>query len=66
LMGALLRISLTLMGHGNGGGWDEIILLNCCKWLQINRTFFQVVTFLFEGKFDASQPTPSSVGAALC
>ena len=23
---------------------DEIILLNCCKWLQIKRTFFQAVT----------------------
>jgi hypothetical protein len=22
----------------------EIISLNCCKWLQINRAFFQVVT----------------------
>ena len=22
----------------------EIILLNCCKWLQINRPFFQAVT----------------------
>jgi len=23
---------------------DEIILLNCCKWLEINRLFFQAVT----------------------
>ena len=27
---------------GRLGG--EIILLNCCKWLQISRTFFQVIT----------------------
>jgi hypothetical protein len=46
---------------GRLGG--EIILPNCCKWLQINRTFFQVVTVLSEGKFSARQPTPSSGGA---
>lgn len=33
---------------------------NCCKWLQINSTFLVVVTVLSEGKFSASQPTPSS------
>ena len=50
LMGALLRIPLTLSGQGNGVVGDEIILLNCCKWLQINRTFFQAATVLSEGK----------------
>ena len=48
-------------GRGRLGG--EIISLNCCKWLQINRLFFQAVTDLSEGKCSASQPTPSSVGA---
>jgi hypothetical protein len=35
-----------------GMGWleGEIILLNCCKWLQINRTFFQAVAVLSDGK----------------
>ena len=33
---------------GRLGG--EIILLNCCKRLQISRTFFQVVAVLAEGK----------------
>jgi hypothetical protein len=42
------------MGMGRLGG--EIILLNCCKRLQINRTFFQVVTVLSEGQFSAGQP----------
>ena len=28
----------------------EIISLNCCKWLQINRPFFQAVTDLSEGR----------------
>jgi hypothetical protein len=45
LIGAGLRIPLTLLGRRQGAvGGGEIILLNCCKWLQINRTFFQVVT----------------------
>ena len=46
MVGALLRTPLTLTGHGNGVGrlGDEIILLNCCKCLQISRTFFQVIT----------------------
>jgi hypothetical protein len=38
---------------GRLGG--EIILLNCCKRLQINSTFFQVVAVLFEGKFSHTQ-----------
>ena len=42
-MGAVLRIPLTLLGRGKGAVGGEIILLNCCKWLQINRTFFQVM-----------------------
>jgi len=50
-MGALLRIPLTLLGHGNEAVGGEIILLNCCKRLQINSTFFQAVTVLSEGKF---------------
>jgi hypothetical protein len=33
---------------GRLGG--EIISLNCCKWLQINRPFFQAVTHLSEGR----------------
>src|ERR1039458_9758256 len=33
---------------GRLGG--EIILLNCCNWLQISRAFFQVITVLSEGK----------------
>ena len=40
----------------------EIILPNCCKWLQITEAFFQVVTVLSEIKFSTSQPTPRSVG----
>ena len=45
-------------------GWfgSEIILLNCCKWLQISSTFFLVITILCELKFSASQPTPASLG----
>src|ERR1019366_161117 len=43
LMGAVLRIPLTLTGRGKGAVGGEIISLNCCKWLQINRTFYQVV-----------------------
>ena len=39
LMGALLRIPLTLMGHGNGALGGEIILLNYCKWLQMRQDF---------------------------
>src|ERR1035441_5763875 len=39
---------------GRFGG--EIILPNCCKVLQINSTFFQVITALFEGESSASQP----------
>jgi hypothetical protein len=31
------------LGAGMGRLGDEIILLNCCKWLQINSTFFTVV-----------------------
>ena len=41
-MGALLRIPLTLLGRGNGAVGRKNILLNGCKWLQINRIFFQV------------------------
>jgi hypothetical protein len=44
LIGAGLRIPLTLLGHGQGAVGGEIILLNCCKWLQIKRTFYQVGT----------------------
>jgi hypothetical protein len=40
----------------------ENILLNCCKWLQINGTLFQVIIVLCEGKFSGGQPTPSSLG----
>jgi hypothetical protein len=43
-MGAELRIPLTLSGRGRGAVGGEIILLNCCKWLQINRPFFQAIT----------------------
>ena len=28
----------------------KLFSLNCCKWLQINRTFFQVATDLSEGR----------------
>jgi hypothetical protein len=44
LMRAWLRIPLTLLGRGQGAVGGEIILLNCCKWLQIKRTFYQVGT----------------------
>ena len=44
LMGAGLRIPLTLLGRGKGRLGGEIILLNCCKCLQINSTFFQAAT----------------------
>jgi hypothetical protein len=44
LIGAVLRIPLTLLGRGQGRLGGEIILLNCCKWLQINRTFYQAIT----------------------
>jgi hypothetical protein len=50
LMGAVLRMALTLMGRGQGAVGGEIISLNCCKWLQINRPFFQAVTDLSEGR----------------
>jgi hypothetical protein len=61
LMGELLRIPLTLLGHGYGAlGGGEMILLNCYKRLQISRTFFQVVTVLAEEKLSGSQPTPNS------
>jgi hypothetical protein len=43
-MGAMLRIRLTLTGPGQGEVGGEIISLNCCKWLQINSTFFQAIT----------------------
>ena len=43
LMGVGLRIPLTLLGRGKGAVGGEIILLNCCKCLQISRTFFQAV-----------------------
>jgi hypothetical protein len=48
---------------GRLGG--EIILLNCCKRLQINGTFFQVATVSSEGKFSHAQievgaPRPGS------
>src|ERR1019366_10372235 len=36
LMGAVLRIPLTLTGRGKEAVGGEIISLNCCKWLQIN------------------------------
>jgi hypothetical protein len=39
LMRAMLRIPLTLLGRGRGRLGGEIILLNCRKCLQINRTF---------------------------
>jgi hypothetical protein len=45
LMGKWLRIPLTLLGRGKGQVGGEIILLNCCKWLQINSTFFTVRAF---------------------
>ena len=32
------------MSRAGGRLGNEIISLNCCKWLQINRTFFQAVT----------------------
>jgi hypothetical protein len=41
-MGKWLRIPLTLLGHGKGQVGGENTLLNCCKWLQINGTFFTV------------------------
>jgi hypothetical protein len=44
LMGKVLRISLTLLARGQEAVGGEIISLNCCKWLQMNRTFFQVGT----------------------
>jgi hypothetical protein len=50
LIGAGLRIPLTLSGRGQGAVGGEIILLNCCKWLQINRLFLQAVTDLSEGR----------------
>ena len=43
LMGAGLRIPLTLLGRGQGAFGGEIILLNCCKWLQINGPFFRLL-----------------------
>ena len=49
-MGAVLRIPLTLSGRGQGALAGEIISLNCCKWLQINRAFFQAVTDLSDGR----------------
>jgi hypothetical protein len=42
-MGAGLRIPLTLLGRGQGAFGGEIILLNCCKWLQINGPFFRLL-----------------------
>jgi hypothetical protein len=42
-MGAGLRITVTLLGRGRGRLGGENISLNCYKWLQINRTFLQVV-----------------------
>jgi hypothetical protein len=45
LMGAVLRITLTLSGRGQGALEGEIISLNCCKWLQINRLFFRLLYF---------------------
>ena len=44
LMGEGLRIPLTLSGSRKGRLGVEIILLNCCKRLQINSTFFRAVT----------------------
>jgi hypothetical protein len=43
LMGAGLRIPLTLLARGQGAFGGEIILLNCCKWLQINGPFFRLL-----------------------
>ena len=42
-MGAGLRITVTLLGRGRGRLGGENISLNWYKWLQINRTFLQVV-----------------------
>src|ERR1039458_10674248 len=43
-MGAVLRITVTLTGRAQGAVGGENISLNCYKWLQINRPFFQAVT----------------------
>jgi hypothetical protein len=43
-MGVVLRKALTLPVRGSVRLGGEIISLNCCKMLQINRAFFQVVT----------------------
>ena len=53
-------------GGGRLGG--EIISLNCCKWLQINRPFFQVVTDLSEGRkqIDWGAPGRARSGRAWC
>jgi hypothetical protein len=63
-MRGLLRIPLTLMGrrYGAVGGQNYSAEL-LYKSLQINRTLFQVVAVLAEGRSSASHPTPSSYGA---
>ena len=45
LMGAELRIPLTLLGRRQRAVGGEIISLNCCKWLQINRHYFWTLDF---------------------
>jgi hypothetical protein len=49
-MDGVLHIPLTLLVRRQGAVGAETILLNCCKWLQISRTFFQVVNDLSEGR----------------
>ena len=58
-MGKWLRIPLTLLGHGEGPAGGEIILLNCCKWFQINSTFFtgRSLWISLEGAVDQPQRT---------
>jgi hypothetical protein len=57
-MGAVLRIPLTLTGRGQGAVGGEIISLNCCKWLQINRAFGEKAP---EGP--TPKPIPTFMGA---
>ena len=48
--GQMVTQNINVIGMREEAGLgDEIILLNCCKWLQINNIFFTVRILWFSG-----------------
>src|ERR1035438_6252894 len=59
---------VNVIGAREGAGWGgEIILLNCCKWLQINSTYFTVRSLWVSLERTVGQPqrTQSSQGREI-